>query len=113
MWILTLKVLISATATFLRDPVGWDIFNFVNFEKIIYMKLYNRLILTENTKKTKHIFKAPKKSEIVIFPGRILPCKHNAGPILAQHWFNVSFFPEWRLNRAYEERANFHFHDAP
>ena len=22
-----------------RDPVGWDIFNFVNFEKLIYMKL--------------------------------------------------------------------------
>ena len=41
------------------------------------MKLYSLLILTENTKKSKNNFKAPKKSEIVVFPGRILPCKQN------------------------------------
>ena len=52
-------------------------FNFVNLKKIIYMKLYNLLILTNNTKKSKDNFKAPRKSEIVIFPGRILPCKQN------------------------------------
>ena len=28
-----------------------DIFNVVNFENLTYMKLYNLLILTENTKK--------------------------------------------------------------
>ena len=37
------------------------------------MKLYSLLILTKNTKKSKNNFKAPKKSEIAIFPGRILP----------------------------------------
>ena len=41
------------------------------------MKLYSLLILTENTKKSKNNFKVPKKSEIVVFPGRILPCKQD------------------------------------
>ena len=41
------------------------------------MKLYSLLILTKNTRKSKNNFKAPKKSEIVVFPGRILPCKQN------------------------------------
>ena len=41
------------------------------------MKPYSLLILTKNTKKSKNYFKAPKKSEIVIFSGRILPCKQN------------------------------------
>ena len=45
------------------------------------MKLYNLLILTENIKKSKNNFEAPKKSEIVIFPGRILPCKQNKSAI--------------------------------
>ena len=45
------------------------------------MKLYSRLILTENTKKSKINFKAPKKSEIVVFPGSILPCKQNKSAI--------------------------------
>ena len=45
------------------------------------MKLYSLLILTKNTKKSKNNFKAPKKSEIVIFPGRILPCKQNKSAI--------------------------------
>ena len=64
-----------------RDPVGWDIFNFVNFENLIDMKLYSLLILPKNTKKSKNNFKAPKKSGIVIFPGRILPCKRNKSAI--------------------------------
>ena len=51
------------------------------FKKIIYTKLYNLLILTENTKKSKNNFEAPKKSEIVIFPGRIMPCKQNKSAI--------------------------------
>ena len=44
-----------------KDPVGWDIFNFINFENLIYMKLYSLLILNKNTKKSKNNFKAPKK----------------------------------------------------
>ena len=66
-----------------RDPLGWDIFNVVNFENLIYMKLYSLLILTEQTKKSKNNFKAPKKSEIVVFPGRILPCKQNKSAIFS------------------------------
>ena len=45
----------------------WD----VNLKKKIYIKLYSLLILTKNTKKSKNNLKAPEKSEIVIFPGRI------------------------------------------
>ena len=45
------------------------------------MKPYSLLILTKNTKKSKNNFKAPKKSEIVIFPGRILPCEQNKSAI--------------------------------
>ena len=45
------------------------------------MKLYSLLILTKNTKKSENNFKAPKKSEIAIFPGRILPCKQNKSAI--------------------------------
>ena len=60
-----------------------DIFNVVNFENLIYMKLYSLLILAKNTKKSKNIFKAPKRSEIVVFPGRILPCKQNKSAILS------------------------------
>ena len=47
------------------------------------MKLYSLLILAKNTKKSKNNFKAPKKSEIVVFPGRILPCKQNKSAILS------------------------------
>ena len=51
------------------------------FENLIHIKLYSLLILTENTKKSKNNFKAPKKSKIVGFPGRILPCKQNKSAI--------------------------------
>ena len=40
-------------------------------KNLIYIKLYSLLILTKNTKKSKNIFKAPKKSEIVVFPGHV------------------------------------------
>ena len=52
-------------------------------KKIIYMKLYSLLILTKNTKKSKNNFKAPKNSEIVVFTGRILPCKRNKSAIFS------------------------------
>ena len=45
------------------------------------MKLYSLLILTENTKKSKNNFKAPKKSEMAIFPICLLPCKQNKSAI--------------------------------
>ena len=53
------------------------------------MKLYSLLILAKNTKKSKNNFKAPKKSEIVVFPGRILTCEQNKSAILSifQHIF--------------------------
>ena len=58
-------------------------FKVVNFENVIYMKLYSLLILTENKKKSINNLKAPKKSEIVVFPGRILPCKQNKSAIFS------------------------------
>ena len=45
------------------------------------MKLYNLLILSKNTKMSKNNFKAPKKSVIVIFSFRILPCEQNKSAI--------------------------------
>ena len=50
-------------------------FQCCQFENLINMKRYSLLILTKNTKKSKNTFEAPKKSEIVIFLGRILQCK--------------------------------------
>ena len=38
------------------DPLEWDIFNVVNFENLIYMKLYSLLILAKYTKKSKKQF---------------------------------------------------------
>ena len=68
----------------LKGPLGmrhfWDETFFTN---LIYMKLYSLLILTENTKKSKNNFKEPKKSEIVVFLGRILPCKQNKSAIFS------------------------------
>ena len=54
--------------------------------------LYSLLILTmltKNMKKSKNNFKAQKKSEIVVFPGRILQCKQNKSAIFStlQHIF--------------------------
>ena len=57
------------------------IFNVINFENLIYMKLYSTLILTENTKKSKNNFKATEKTELDSFPGRILPCKQNISAV--------------------------------
>ena len=56
--------------------LGWDIFNFVNFENFTQMKLYSLLILTKNTRKSKNNFKAPKMSEIDIVPGRTIVYCH-------------------------------------
>ena len=40
----------------LKGHLGWDIFNVVNFENLIYMKLYSLLILTEKYEKFKKQF---------------------------------------------------------
>ena len=69
--------------TILKGPLGMRNFQCCQFEKLIYMKLYSLLILTENTKKSKNNIKAPKKNEIVVFPGRILPCKQNKSEIFS------------------------------
>ena len=58
----------------------WDeTFSILSILKM-YMKLCSLLILTKIQKSPKK-FKAPKKSEIVMFPGRILPCKQNMSAI--------------------------------
>ena len=62
----------------LKGPLGMRQFQCCPFWKFT---LYSLLILTKNTKKSKNYFKALKKSEIVIFPGRILPCKQNTSAI--------------------------------
>ena len=49
--------------------------NFADFENLVHMKLYSLLMQTKKRKKSRNNFKAPKKSEIVIFPACILPCK--------------------------------------
>ena len=52
----------------------WDeTFLILSFLRILF--ILSLLILTKNTKKSKNNFKAPKKSQIVIFLGRVLPCK--------------------------------------
>ena len=53
------------------------IYNFVNFENLIHMKLYSLLILRKNTKKFKNNFEAQTKTKLGLFPGPILSCKHN------------------------------------
>ena len=57
-----------------------------------YFQIRAPRLLTRNTKKSKNYFKAPKKSEIVVFPGRILPCKQNKSAIFStlHHIFPLS-----------------------
>ena len=65
----------------------WDEnFNFVNFEKLFYMKP-NLLILTEWIKKS-------KKEWNSFFPGRVLPCKQNKSAV-----YSVSYHIFPRLRR--------------
>ena len=45
------------------------------------MALYSLLILTKSIKKSKNNFKAQKKTELVLFPGRILSCKQNKSAV--------------------------------
>ena len=78
----------------LKGPLGMRHFNVVNFKNLTYMKPYSLLILTENTKKSKNNFKAPKKSEIVIFPGRILPCYKASQQYAALHTTYSHFLAE-------------------
>ena len=70
-------------------------FQFCHFRKLIYMKLCSLLILTKNTKKLKNNFKAPKKSEIVIFLGRIVPCKQNKSAIYSTLHHIFPRFERW------------------
>ena len=72
---------ITTVSAILKAPIGMRHFQCCQF----YMKLYSILILTENMKKSKKHFKALKKSEIVVFPGRILPCKQKKSAIFSTH----------------------------
>ena len=65
----------------LKGPLGMRHFQCCQFWKFNLYELYSLLIWTKNTKKSKNSFKAPKKSEIVIFPGRILSCKQKQSAI--------------------------------
>ena len=51
------------------------IFNCVGFENVIYVKLYNLLILNKILKCKKNNVKALKKTKQALFPRRILSCK--------------------------------------
>ena len=53
------------------------IFNFVNVENIIYMKLYSLLILNKKQQNKKKNVKTPKKTKLAVFPRRILSCKQD------------------------------------
>ena len=49
---------------------------FVNFENLIYMKLYNLLILKKIRKPKKSNVKAHKKTKLALFPRGIMSCLH-------------------------------------
>ena len=51
------------------------IYNFVNFENLIHMKLYSLLILRKNTKKFKNNFEAQTKTKLGLF--QVLYCHVN------------------------------------
>ena len=50
----------------------------VNFENLIYIKLYSLLILNEIQKYLKNNVKALKNTKLVLFPKRILSCKQDS-----------------------------------
>ena len=51
------------------------IFNFVNLENLIYIKLYSLLVLNKIQKHKKDNVKAPKKTKLALLARRILSCK--------------------------------------
>ena len=53
------------------------IFNFVNFDNLIHMKLYSLLILNKIQKRKRSNVKVglPQKTKLALFPRRILLCK--------------------------------------
>ena len=57
------------------QPLMKNLSHFVKSVLYIVMKLYSLLVLTKNIFKIMKKFKALKKTKIVFFPGRILPCK--------------------------------------
>ena len=77
----------------LNQLLEMRIFNFENFANLFYMKLY--------TLKSKNNFKAPKKTESVLFPGRILPCKQNKSAIYS---ISCHIFPRLRRWDQYNHR---------
>ena len=65
----------------LKELHGMRNFNFVNFKNLIYMKLYNLLIINEIQKHKKNKVKAPKKTKLALFPRHILSCKQGVQDI--------------------------------
>ena len=59
----------------LKLLLGMSTFNFVNFKNLVYMRLYNLLILNKTQKCKKNNVKALKKSKQAVFPRRILSSK--------------------------------------
>ena len=56
-------IFLVTSASYLKDPLGWDIFNVVNFDNLIYMKLYSLLIVTKIRKSQKKNLKHRKRAK--------------------------------------------------
>ena len=69
------SLIILQNRNLLNLPLGMRIFNFINFESLIYMKPYNQLILNKIQKCKNNNVNALKKTKQALFPRRILSCK--------------------------------------
>ena len=69
------KLQVSNQIKYLKLLLGMRIWNFVNFESLIYMKLYNILILNKIQRCKKNNVEALKKTKQALFPRCILSCK--------------------------------------
>ena len=69
---------------YLKELLGMQILNFVNFENLLHMKLYSLMILNKIQKQQKENGKALKTTKLVLFPGRIY-CHVNKTALNTQH----------------------------
>ena len=73
------------TAKYFKGTPWDELFNSVNFDNLLHIKLYSVLILKKIQKhRKKNNFKALKTNTLVLFPVRILSCKQDA-PHLRRH----------------------------
>ena len=68
-----------------KELLGMRILNFVNFDNLVHIKLYNLLISNKIQKPNKNKVKAQKKTRPALFPGRILSCKQVCLHHIAHH----------------------------